>query len=133
MQQFVLGIVVQIVPDVSLLKQDLGAAGSVVDGLGVDESAEPAQLLKAAHIVEQTAQPGQTDLLLGQVQRAGDAAAEPGHPVGMVDLETDFGVLIVIVRRIGGKGVQCLLSVENHRRKAPFILKVRPGPEARVT
>ena len=74
-QQVILVGIVQILPDVPLVKQDFGAHGGMVDGLGIVEGAVLPQLLKAAHIVQKTAQPGKVFFLQGKSKAGGNAFA----------------------------------------------------------
>ena len=119
-QQFVPGRIVQVVAHPPFLKQHAGAHGGVVDGFGVVEGAVPAQLFKPTHVVQQPAQPGQIPFLRRQAQAGRDAVAQGGHPVGMVDLQFDFGVGGVIAGRVAGKGFPGAAAVDRHGGQPPF-------------
>ena len=125
-QQCVGTAVVQIVPDASLVEQHRDAQRGVADRLCIDKRVVAAQLLKAAYIVQDAGQPRQIDILHGRADMLGagdfqlcpmgigNAGAERGHAVGMVDLQFDLGVSGVVVRGIVGKGFLCAGTVNFH-------------------
>ena len=115
-QHFVLRAVVQVFGDMPLVKQHAGAHGGMVDGLRVVERAVPAQLLKAADVVQKPAQPGQVPLGRRQVQAGGDALAQRRYAVGVVDLQFDFGVVGVIACGVGGKRLPGAAAVQRHAK-----------------
>ena len=106
--------IVQIVPDASLVEQHRDAQRGVADRLRIDKCVVAAQLLKAAYIVQDAGQPRQIDILRRQGQALGNAGAERGHAVGMVDFQFDLGVSGVVVRGIVGKGFLCAGTVNYH-------------------
>ena len=118
-QQPVLAAVVQIVPDVSLRKQHLGAAGGMVDGGSIVEGTMPAQLLEPAHVVQKPAQPGQVNTGGVQALGRGNPRTKTRHPVGVVNFQLYLGVPVIVPGSVGGKGTQCLVSVDLHGISPP--------------
>ena len=121
-QQGVLGRVVHIVADAALVKQHLHAEGGVADRLRINKGVVPAQLLKAAHIVQQAAQPCQIDILRRQAQAAGNAGAERGHAVGVVNFQLYFRVGGIVVCGVGGKGPLRTDAVDFHSYHFPALI-----------
>ena len=74
----------------------------VVHRIGVHKGVEAPHLFKAPNIVQHAAEPG--EVLIGP-DRGGDAAAEAGDPIGVVDLEADLRVGGVIGGDIVPEGV----------------------------
>ena len=94
----------------------------MIDGLRIDKGAVVSQLLKAAHVVQKTDQPGQIRFLLWQPKRPGNGLAKPRHPPGMFDLQAHLFVLRIVARRILFKSLRGLLSANFHvhLREPPF-------------
>ena len=114
-QQCVLIGISDIIPQTALVKQHGHAHQGMVDGLRVDKGTIPAQLLKAAYIVQKAAQPGQIDVLRRQGQAVGDALTQGGDAVGVVDLQFHFRVSGVVVGRVCGKGLPGMGPVKRHK------------------
>ena len=117
--------VIEIVPDAPLVKQDRDAQRSMADRLRIHKGVVPAQLLKAAHIVQYAAQPCKVDVLLRQRKTFGDPAAEGCHAVGVVDLELYLRVSGVVMRSIVGKGPLRTGTVDFH--------SITPRPYCSIT
>ena len=103
-----------IIPDFSLFKKDLRSVFRVINGIGVYKGSVIFQLFKTARIMKKPGKPGQILFLFFQPQRPGYLFAQSGHPEGMLNFQTDFFFLRIIMTHVITKSCFRFPSVYIH-------------------
>ena len=76
----ILALIVEKIADMAVIKQIMSAILGMVHGPVIDERMVLPQLLKTADVVEDTDEPSQIHLILGQTQASRNLLTERTHP-----------------------------------------------------